>query len=88
MYKIKDYSFKKAKEEGVVIKPSKKKNKKIDVYKNNKYIASIGDDRYKDYPTYILEKGKDYADSRRKLYYKRHDKDTNDAGYYAKKLLW
>ena len=32
MYKILDYSFNKAKELGVDIKPSTKKNKKIDVY--------------------------------------------------------
>ena len=31
MHKISDYSYKKAKELNVEIKPSKKKNKKIDV---------------------------------------------------------
>jgi hypothetical protein len=58
MYKIKDYSYKKAKELGVEIKPSKIKNKKIDVIKQGKIIASIGDKNYKDYPTYIQDKGK------------------------------
>jgi len=50
-YVIKPYSYKRAEELNVTIKPSNKKNKKIDVYKNNKYICSIGDDNYTDYPT-------------------------------------
>jgi hypothetical protein len=33
VYKITDYSYKKAKENDLTIKPSTKKNKKIDVYK-------------------------------------------------------
>jgi hypothetical protein len=70
------------------IVPSKRKNKKIDVYKDNNYVISIGDIRYSDYPTYILTKGKAYADKRRELYYERHNKDKGIAGEYAKKLLW
>ena len=66
------------------------KNKKIDVYKNGEYIASIGDVRYNDYPTYILNDGKKYADERRKLYYKRHN--LNSSKYspdnLAKLILW
>jgi hypothetical protein len=41
----------KAKELGVTIKPSTQLHKKIDVYKNGRKIASIGDKRYKDYTT-------------------------------------
>lgn len=90
MYKIKDYSFKKAKDLNVVIKPSIKKNKKIDVYKDGVFIVSIGDNRYKDYPTY-LDEGKGnltYANERRRLYNIRHKNDNNLAGFYAKKILW
>ena len=47
-YHISNYSFAKAKLLNVDIKPSKYKNKKIDVYKNNIFICSIGD--YKNYP--------------------------------------
>jgi hypothetical protein len=43
VYKITNYSYKKAEENDLNIVPSKKKNKKIDVYKNGEYIASIGD---------------------------------------------
>ena len=91
MYKILDYSFNKAKELGVDIKPSTKKNKKIDVYKNGKYICSIGDSRYYDYPTYMVTKGNIFANERRLLYRIRHDKEKNKigtAGYYALNILW
>lgn len=88
-YKIKDYSYKQAEKLGVQIRPSVKKNKKIDVFKNDVKIASIGDIRYRDYPTYIESKGKQYADERRKLYRNRHKNDINKgAGFYANKILW
>ena len=87
-YKIKDYSYKKAKELGVEIKPSTNKNKKIDVIKKGKVIASIGDINYKDYPTYIQEKGLSYAKERRRLYNIRHKNDKGITGKYARKLLW
>ena len=57
MYKILPQHYYNAKVLGVEIKPSTLKNKKIDVYKDNKKIAAIGDVRYKDYEMYILEKG-------------------------------
>jgi len=90
-YRIKEYSKKQAKKLGVIIKPSKVKGKKIDVFKNNKKLVSIGALGYKDYPTYIKEKGKKYADERRRLYKIRHSKDRKirgSAGYYADKILW
>lgn len=96
VYTITEYSKKKAKELNVDIKPSKNKNKKIDVYKNNKKVASIGDIKYNDFPTYLLmeNKGlveKGYANQRRKLYRIRHKKDLdnkNGNGYYSNQLLW
>ena len=42
-YLIKDYTYKKAKLYGLVLKPSVKKGKKIDVYRYTDRIASIGD---------------------------------------------
>jgi hypothetical protein len=89
-YSITSYSYNQAKALGVKIKPSKTKNKKIDVYKNDKKVASIGDVRYKDYPTYMKE-DKDLAKERRALYKKRHRKDIDivgSPGYYANKILW
>ena len=88
-YKITDYSYKQAKKLGVQIRPSVYKNKKIDVFKNDIKIASIGAINYLDYPTYIETKGKKYADERRKLYKIRHKNDINEgAGFYANKILW
>ena len=43
VYQIKPYSYEQAKKLNVEIKPSNKKDKKIDVYKDKKYICSVGD---------------------------------------------
>ena len=61
MYQITDYTKKQANKLGVIVKPSTKKGKKIDVIKNNVVIASIGDINYSDYPSYIKSNGLDYA---------------------------
>lgn len=89
LYNIKSYSFHQAAILGVVISPSKRKNKKIDVFKNNKYICSIGDSRFFDYPTY-LQMDKELALDKRRLYWLRHKKDNvvGTAGYYALNILW
>lgn len=87
MYQITDYTRRRAKEIGVSVEPSKKKDKKLDVYKDGKYLASIGAISFKDYPTYIKENGREYADERRRLYYLRHTKDTLGE-LLALYLLW
>ena len=91
VYQIKPYSYEQAKKLNVEIKPSTKKNKKIDVYKEKKYICSIGDIHYYDYPSYIDNNGIKFANERRKLYKKRHNNDRNiknSSGYFADKILW
>jgi hypothetical protein len=89
MYEIKQYTKKKAKQYNFKIKPSMIKNKKIDVFRDNKKIASIGAINYNDYPTYILNKGIDYANERRRLYKIRHKKDLNSKnGFWSNVLLW
>jgi hypothetical protein len=91
MYDIKAYTKARAKLLGVQVKPSTNKGKKIDVYKNNEKIASVGAIGYGDFPTYLQTKGKAYAESRKRLYKIRHEKDRNKpntAGFYADKLLW
>ena len=91
VYQIKTYSYEKAKKLNVEIKPSNKKDKKIDVYKDKKYICSIGDIHYYDYPTY-KNNGLAYANERRKLYKIRHNnKDRNiknSSGFFADRILW
>ena len=91
MYHITDYSYRKAILIGVVITPSKSKDKKIDVYKNGKKIASVGFLGAKDYPTYIKENGLQYANERRNFYKIRHQKDRQklwSRGWLADQLLW
>ena len=91
-YRIKPYSYRKAESLGVEIKPSKVDGKKIDVFnKKGEKLASIGAIGYGDYPTFIVQKGKEFADEKRRLYKLRHAKDRvvrGTAGYYADKILW
>jgi hypothetical protein len=91
MYEITDYSKQQAKKLGVQIKPSTRKDKKIDVFKNREKVASIGAKGYKDFPTFKKEKGLAFAETRRRLYKERHEKDRHkkgSAGFYADKILW
>lgn len=90
MYKIKPYSYNQAKKLGVNIKPSTNPKKKIDVFRDEKKVASIGAIGYKDYPTYLQE-DKSLAEKKRKNYKARHEKDRHKegtAGYFADKILW
>ena len=73
-----------AKKLGVAVKPSTRKNKKLDVFKDGEKIASIGDKRYSDF---LLHGDED----RRKRYKKRHEKHRHEVGtpsYYADRILW
>jgi len=91
MYQITQYSKDKANKLNVTIKPSTRKNKKIDVYKDGEYVVSIGDRRYGDYPTFKREEGEEFANKRRMAYKKRHEKDRHikgTAGYFADQILW
>lgn len=91
MYEITSYSREQANKLGVVIKPSTNKKKKIDVFKDGKKIASIGAIGYGDFGVFLKENGKDYADKRRELYKKRHEKDRHKIGsngWWSDKILW
>jgi hypothetical protein len=91
-YKIKSYTKSKAEKLGVIVKPSTVQGKKIDVFnKKGEKLASIGALGYGDYPTFMAEEGKEYADKRRKAYKSRHESDRHvrgSAGFYADQLLW
>jgi len=91
MYTITDYSKKQAKKLGVELRQSSNPKKKIDVYKNNEKIASIGAIEYGDFPTFTKTMGKTYAEERRRLYKIRHNKTSKIVGsnsYWAEKILW
>lgn len=91
-YKITNYTKERAKQMGVIVKPSGNKDKKIDVFnKDGEKLASVGAKGMLDYPSYIRERGLEYAKKRRALYKERHEKDRHQkgtAGWYADKLLW
>ena len=96
MYKISNYTKAQARKIGVQVKPSSRKGKKIDVFKNGVKVASVGAIGYNDFPTYkALERSgkvpKGTAEVRRRSYKSRHVNDRfkrGSAGYYADKLLW
>jgi len=89
MYSITNYTRKQAKRLGVTVKPSTNPTKKIDVFKGDKKVASVGALGMMDYPTYIQKKGRTFANHRRRLYKIRHKKDRHQGpGYYADQLLW
>lgn len=89
-YSITAYSRAAARRLGVSIRPSKLKNKKIDVMsRTGKKICSIGDSRYSDYPSYKASHDLAYANKRRILYHKRHGRyAVGTPGYYAGEILW
>tara|TARA_R110000803_G_scaffold192571_1_gene255426 strand:- start:938 stop:1225 length:288 start_codon:yes stop_codon:yes gene_type:complete len=93
-YKIKQIQIDKANKLGLTIKASSNKNKKLDIYKNDKKVGSIGAIGYKDYGTYLEELPKKEADLKRKNYLARHSKEPKSKdgkktnSYYADKILW
>lgn len=87
MYTITKYTYDKAKQYGLKVVASKHKGKKLDVYKDGKFIHSVGAIGYKDYPTYLKEDGKAIADERKRLYHLRHTQNTQGE-ILAKLLLW
>ena len=87
MYDISKQTYRIAKRYGLEVHPSNRRHKKIDVYCDNKYITSIGDNRYKDYYVYLKESGKSVAQERARLYFLRHKNDSIKERL-AKLLLW
>ena len=92
-YQISQRQEQNATRENVIIFPAHKDSKKkIEVYDSRGiYMFSIGDKRYKDYDIYLKEKGKEYADNRRRLYKIRHENTRHKKGtpsYYSDRILW
>lgn len=92
MYKILPYTQAQARRLNVIVKPSIRQGKKIDVYdRKGNFVTSVGAKGYLDYPTYRKLFGKAVADQRRRLYKQRHQRDRKvkgSPGYFADKLLW
>ena len=62
---ITKYSYNKAKELNWSIKVSKNPLKKVDVYKDNIFLDSIGSSEHMDYPHYIRVYNLEYANKRK-----------------------
>ena len=90
MYNITDYSYARANQIGVLIKPSEKVGKKIDVFDlNGDYICSVGSSGMGDYPTYIESHGLEFANERRKRFYQRFKSiQKGNKIWYSAVLLW
>tara|TARA_R100000697_G_scaffold115749_1_gene135736 strand:- start:370 stop:642 length:273 start_codon:yes stop_codon:yes gene_type:complete len=74
----------KAKKIGVKVKPSTRKGKKLDVFKDGKKVGSIGAIGYEDFNIHKDKK-------RRDNYKKRHGKYRNKVGtnsFFADRILW
>jgi hypothetical protein len=73
-------------------KISTRKNKKYDVYKNDKYLTSFGDKRYEHYYDKIGHYSNlNHLDDKRKdNYYKRFGKSAmfESAKYFSHNYLW
>ncbi|MEN9946854.1 MAG: hypothetical protein RLZZ293_1240 [Pseudomonadota bacterium] len=90
MYNITDYSYAKANQIGVIIKPSEKAGKKLDVYDpNGNFICSVGAYGMGDFPSYIESHGLEFANERRKRFYQRFKNIQKDTKlWYSAVLLW
>lgn len=91
MYEIKPYTVQQAKRLGVTVRPSTNPKKKVDVFDKGQKVASIGAIGFSDYGSYLKERGKEYADERRRLYRIRHAKTMNKIGspsFFSSRLLW
>ena len=93
-YQITNYTRKRARKLHLLVKESRYPTKKIDVFLEkapHQRVASVGARGYLDYPTFVKEKGRRFALTRRKLYKERHQKDRlkkGSRGWYADQLLW
>lgn len=73
---------------------SRRKGKKYDVFKNDKYLVSFGAKDYQQYKDKTPLKAYSYLDhndkERRKRYYSRHGKEAKfeSAKWFSHKYLW
>ena len=85
----------KARKIGVTIEPSRRKQKKFDVYRKGEFQASIGAAGMMDYEKYLTRDGPEVANAKRRAYKARHVHRTTKfrdgkltAAYLADRILW
>ena len=90
-YHITKYTYRRAKQIGVKVKQSTSFAKKIDVYRHDNKIASVGARGMNDFPTYLLKNGRKMALSRRNAFKSRFEKQRHkrwSRAWLADQLLW
>ena len=87
MYRITDEQHEIARVNGLMITPSYRLGKKIDVYRDGNLIHSIGDIDYDDYYSYLATQGRTIANIHRISYYNRHYKGIKK-GHLGEVLSW
>ena len=83
--------MKQAKRINVNITSSTNDKKKFDVIDDDGKKTSIGASGYSDYNSYIVSKGQEYANVRKRAYHSRHGCNKAKRGtakYYACSILW
>jgi hypothetical protein len=81
-------------EKGYFIRKSTRKNKKYDIYHNDKYFLSFGDKRYEQFkdqtPIKAFAKQNHGDPERKRLYFLRHGKtaDRKSSKYWSNNYLW
>lgn len=91
MYEISKKQRQIAKKLGVYIFPSDKPKYKLDIYDSDGvYHTSIGSSKHFDYFLHLRDKGKEYAEERRRLYDLRTKKGLSlgSRNWFARRLLW
>lgn len=91
-YRITPYTLQRAYELGLKVSKSDNPKYKIKVSDSSgKFLFNGGDTKYSDYPTYIQTHGIQFAETRRRLYRARHQKEINKVGSRGAiiaELLW
>lgn len=89
VYTITPHTRSQAKRLGVEVYPSKRPGKKLDVFRGEHLVGSVGAKGYGDFGTYLVSEGRPYAEEKRKLYHARHSDGPKDSpAWLAKRLLW
>lgn len=86
MNKVQDNLKKLKLDHKIVIKKSTRKNKKLDLFlkSDNRYLMSIGDNRYEDFTIHNDEKRRQHYKARHNKY--RHKKYSRS--WFSDNLLW
>jgi len=74
---------------GVTLKSSSQKRKKIDVFKNDELLCSIGAINFEDmYQMRARGEDKEIINEKKEKYRRRHQYKNSEEAYFSIRLLW